>query len=189
MSPNTKTDANLKAAFAGESQANRRYLLFAGKADQEGQPQIARLFRAAAAAETVHARRHFEAMGVVGSTMDNLTAAVTSNTVNEAGSTRDNLTAAVAGEHYEFTKMYPAFIKEAEKEDNLRAQISFDRAKSVEQIHHKLFEATIKALEAKQPIKSESYFVCQVCGYTVAGEAPEKCPICGALRVRFTKVD
>ncbi|MDO8715532.1 MAG: rubrerythrin family protein [Dehalococcoidales bacterium] len=189
MSQNTKTDGNLKTAFAGESQAKRRYLLFAEKADKEGYSQIARLFRAASAAENVHARRHFEAMGTAGSTMDSMTAAVTSNTVDEAGSTKDNLTVAVTGEHYEFTKMYPSFTKEAEKEDNLRAQISFDRAKSVEQIHHKLFEATIKALEAKQPIKSEPYFVCGVCGYTVAGEAPEKCPICGALRVRFTKVD
>jgi rubrerythrin len=207
MSPNTKTDANLKAAFAGESQANRRYLSFADKADKEGQPQIARLFRAAAAAENVHARRHLDAMGRAGSDKDNtlsaadineasatkdkLTATVAAehNAIDEAGSTKDNLTAAVTGEHYEFTRMYPSFTKEAEKEDNLRAQTSFDRAKSVEQIHHKLFEAAIKALEAKQPLKDEPYFVCGVCGYTVAGEAPEKCPICGALRVRFTKID
>ena len=166
----SKTEGNLKTAFAGESQANRRYLFFAEKADKEGQPQVARLFRAVAEAETVHARRHFDAM-------------------NGGGSTSDNLKAASKGEHYEFTEMYPSFIKEAEKEDNLKAQMSFDRANSVEQIHHKLFESTIKALESKQPIKVEPYFVCQVCGYTVAGEAPETCPICGAPRSRFTHIE
>ncbi len=137
MASNTKTDGNLKTAFAGESQANRRYLFFAEKADNEGHPQIARLFRAAAAAETVH----------------------------------------------------PAFIKEAEKENNVKATVSFGRANSVEKIHHGLFEAALKALEAKQPLKAEDYYVCGVCGYTVAGEAPDKCPICGALRVLFAKVD
>lgn len=187
MSSNTKTDGNLKTAFVGESQANRRYLLFAEKAEQEGQPQIARLFRAAAAAETVHAKRHLDAMDVASRAIAE--ALANEGQPKSAQSTRDNLTAAAAGEHHEFTEMYPAFIKDAEKEEKLRAQISFDRAKSVEQIHHKLFEATIKALEAKQPLKSESYFVCQVCGYTVAGEAPETCPICGAPRSRFTKVE
>lgn len=202
MASNTKTDGNLKTAFAGESQAKRRYMFFAEKADKEGQPQIARLFRAAAVAETVHAKRHFEAMGRAGSNKDNtLTAAAqqekhaaeeldpTKDNLDEAVSTKDNLTAAVAGEYYEFTQMYPPFIKDAEKDDNLRAQVSFDRAKTIEQIHHKLFEAALKALEAKQPIKNEAYFVCQVCGYTVAGEAPETCPICGAPHIRFTQVD
>ncbi len=189
MAQNTKTDGNLRAAFAGETQAKRRYLFFAEKADQEGQPQIARLFRAASAAENVHARRHFEAMGAAGSTMDSMTAAVTNEAGGEAVSTKDNLTAAITGEHYEFTKMYPVFIKEAEKDDNVKAAVSFGRANSVEKVHHSLFEAALKALEAKQPLKTEDYYVCGVCGYTVAGEAPEKCPICGALRVRFNKVD
>lgn len=187
MSPNTKTDGNLKTALAGESQANRRYLLFADKADKEGYPQIARLFRAAAAAESVHARRHLDAMDVASRAV----AEALANEVqtNNAQSTRDNLMAATAGEHHEFTEMYPPFIKDAEREDNLRAQISFERAKTVEEIHHQLFNSTLKALEAKQPLKNESYYVCQVCGYTVAGESPEKCPICGAPRSRFTKVD
>ena len=170
MAANTKTDGNLKTAFAGESQANRRYLFFAEKADQEGQPQVARLFRAAAAAETVHAKKHFTVM-------------------NGAGATKDNLTAAVAGEFHEFSEMYPTFIKEAEKDDNVKAVVSFSRANSVEKVHHALFEAALKALEANQPLKAEDYYVCGVCGYTVAGEAPEKCPICGALRVLFAKVD
>ncbi len=166
----SKTEGNLKTAFAGESQANRRYLFFAEKADKEGQPQVARLFRAVAEAETVHARRHFDAM-------------------NGGGLTLDNLKAASKGEHYEFTEMYPPFIQDAEKEDNVKAQMSFERANAVEQIHHKLFESTIKGLESKQPIKVEPYFVCQVCGYTVAGEAPETCPICGAPRSRFTHIE
>lgn len=187
MSQNTKTDGNMKAAFAGEIQANRRYLLFADKASQEGQPQIARLFRGAAAAETVHARRHSEAM--------HETYRVAAETPASEGqpisvqSTKANLTAAIEGEHYEFTKMYPSFIKQAEEDDSVRAQMSFKRANAVEQIHHGLFEAALKALEAKQPLKDESYFVCQVCGNTVAGEAPEKCPICGALHNLFTKVE
>lgn len=187
MSSNTKTDGNLKTAFVGESQANRRYLLFADKADQEGQSQIARLFRAVAAAETVHAKRHLDAMD--GASRAVAEALANEGQTNSAQSTRDNLTAAAAGEYYEFTQMYPPFIKEAEKEDNLRARISFDRANSVEKIHHSLFEAALKALEANQPLKAEAYYVCGVCGYTVAGEAPEKCPICGALHTRFTKVD
>lgn len=187
MSPNTKTDGNLKTAFVGESQANRRYLFFAEKADREGYPQIARLFRAAAAAETVHAKRHLDAMD--GASRAVAEALTNEGQTNSAQSTLDNLTAAAAGEHHEFTEMYPPFIKDAEKEEKLRAQISFERANAVEQIHHKLFESTIKALEARQPLKDEPYFVCQVCGYTVPGEAPEKCPICGAPRSRFTQVD
>ncbi len=187
VSQNTKTDGNLKAAFAGESQANRRYLLFADKASQEGQPQIARLFRGAAASETVHARRHSEAM--------HETSRIAAETPASGGqpinvqSTKENLTEAIKGEHYEFTKMYPSFVKQAEEDDNVRAQMSFNRANAVEQIHHGVFESALKALEAKQPLKDESYFVCQVCGNTVAGEAPEKCPICGALHSRSTKAE
>ncbi|MFC1987988.1 rubrerythrin family protein [Chloroflexota bacterium] len=165
-----KTDQNLQGAFAGESQANRRYTFFAEKADKEGYPQIARLFRAAAEAETIHARNHFNALDGV-------------------GSTRANLLAGAIGEHYEFTRMYPPFIEQAEVEQNKRAQLSFEYANEVEQIHHGLFEKTLKALEASQPLKDEPYFVCPVCGYTVAGEAPEKCPICGTPGGRFKRVE
>ncbi|MFC1939817.1 rubrerythrin family protein [Chloroflexota bacterium] len=164
------TEKNLQEAFAGESQANRRYLFFADKADKEGQPQIARLFRAAADAETIHARNHFNAMDGI-------------------GSTRDNLTAAVMGEHYEFTRMYPLFIDKAESEDNRRAQVTFEYANEVEQVHHGHFEEALKALNEGQQLKDEPYFVCQVCGNTVAGEAPEKCPVCGAPRSRFKQID
>jgi rubrerythrin len=163
------TQENLKEAFAGERQANRQYLFFAEKAEKEGHPQIARLFRAVAEAETVHARNHLETMGSI-------------------GSTGDNLTVAVSGENYEFTKMYPAFIEQAKAENNERAEISFTYANKVEKIHHGLYQKTLDALEAEQKLKDEPYFVCQVCGNTVAGEAPEKCPICGAPRSKFKRV-
>jgi len=166
----SNTEENLQSAFAGESQANRRYLFFADKAEKEGYPQVARLFRAAAEAETVHARNHLAAMDGV-------------------GSTRDNLVAGAIGEHYEFTRMYPPFIEQAEAENNKRAQRTFEYANEVEQIHHKHFEEAIKAVEAGQQLGDEPYFVCQVCGNTVAGEAPEKCPICGAPRSKFKRVE
>jgi len=166
----SNTQENLKAAFAGESQANRRYLFFADKAEKEGQPQIARLFRAAAEAETVHARNHLEA-------------------VDGIRSTRDNLGVAVKGEHHEFTEMYPSFIEQARAEGNDKAQVSFDYANKVEKIHHGLYQKALKALEAGQQLKDEPYFVCQVCGNTVAGEAPERCPICGAPRKMFKRVE
>lgn len=165
-----KTEQNLQEAFAGESQANRRYMFFADKADREGYPQIARLFRAVAEAETVHARNHFNAMDGV-------------------GSTKENVMAASIGEHQEFTSMYPPFIDRAEQEKNKRAQLSFEYANEVEQIHHGYFEEALSALKAGQQPKDESYFVCQVCGNTVTGEAPEKCPICGAPRNQFKRVD
>jgi len=166
----SSTQENLQAAFAGESQANRRYLFFAEKAEKEGNPQIARLFRAGAEAETVHARNHLEAMSGV-------------------GSTRDNLKEAILGENYEFTKMYPGFIEQAESENNKRARISFGYANEVEKIHHGLYQKALEALEAGQQLEDEPYFVCPVCGYTVAGETPERCPVCGTPGNRFKPVD
>ena len=166
----SNTQENLGAAFAGESQANRRYLFFADKAEEEGNIQIARLFRAAAEAETVHARNHLR-------TMDGI------------GSTRDNLKVATEGEHYEFTQMYPGFIEQAKAENNSGAQTSFDWANKVEKIHHGLYEKALEDLEAGKKMKDEPYFVCQGCGNTVAGEAPDRCPICGAPRSMFNKVE
>ncbi len=164
------TQKNLQEAFAGESQANRKYLFFADKAEKEGHSQAARLFRAAAESETVHARSHLKVMGGI-------------------GSTKENLEAAAGGEHYEFTQMYPAFIEQAKSENNERAEISFTNANAVEKIHHGLYQKALEALEAGQQLKDEPYFVCQVCGNTVAGEAPEKCPICGAPRSAFKRVE
>jgi len=157
---------NLKAAFAGESQANRRYLAFAKKADMEGYPQIAKLFRAAAEAETVHAHNH---LGIIGEVMD----------------TKANLATAVGGETYEYTRMYPGFITEAETEGSKKAKWSFDVANKVEEIHAGLFT---EALEAMSKDQGQDYHVCSVCGNTVLGAAPDKCPICGAARDKFMPV-
>ncbi len=165
-----KTQQNLEEAFAGESQASRRYLFFAEVADKEGHPQIARLFRAAVAAETVHAASHLRAMGGV-------------------GGTKENLQAAISGENYEFSQMYPPFIEQAKAEANKKAEITFDYANKVEKVHHQLYQKALEALEAGQEMKAEPYFVCPVCGYTVAGEAPEKCPVCGTPGKMFKRVE
>ncbi len=164
------TSENLQAAFAGESQANRKYLFFAEKAQGDSQKQIARLFRATADAETVHAKYHLKVLGGI-------------------GSTKDNLKAAIGGEHYEFTQMYPEFIKQAEAEGSSRAKTGFDWANQVEQIHHRLYEKALKSLEGAEALRDEPYFVCQGCGNTVEGEAPEVCPICGAPKNMFKRVD
>ena len=166
----SNTQKNLEEAFAGESQASRRYLYFAEKADKEGYPQAARLFRAASESETVHARNHLDAMGAI-------------------GGTKDNLKAAAEGENYEFTQMYPGFIEQAKAEGNQKAEITFDYANKVEKIHHGLYNKALELLEAGQEAKAEPYFVCPVCGYTVAGEAPEKCPVCGTPGSKFKRVE
>jgi rubrerythrin len=166
----SNTQENLQEAFAGESQANRHYLFFAERAEEEGHPRIARLFRAVAEAETVHARNHLENIGGI-------------------KSTRDNLGEAISGELYEFTKMYPGFIEQARAENKKNAQISFAYANKVEKIHHGLYEEALKALETGQKLTDEPYFVCQVCGYTVAGEAPDMCPVCGAPIDDFKRVE
>ncbi len=164
------TSENLQAAFAGESQANRRYVFFAEKADETGQKPIARLFRAAAESETVHARNHLGIMGGI-------------------KSIQENLEAAVKGENYEFIEMYPAFIKQAKAKKNTGAERSFDWANKVEKIHHGLFQKAIEAMKSGEALPDKRYFVCQGCGNTVEGEAPEKCPICGAPRSMFKRID
>ena len=162
-----KTIDNLKEAFAGESQANRKYLAFAKKADEEGYPQAARLFRAAAEAETVHAHAHLAAMKGV-------------------GSTKENLQAAVNGETFEFTNMYPEMIKQARKEGNEEAAISFDNANRVEAIHADLYKKVLQNLGKEAKVV---YHVCLVCGNTVEGSAPDICPICGSPKSKFKRVE
>ena len=166
----SNTRDNLETAFAGESQANRKYLFFAEKADQEEYKQIAKLFRAAADAETVHARNHLKVMQGI-------------------KSTRENLLAARSGENYEFTEMYPEFIKQAEAEGNNKAKDSFDLANKVEQIHHSLFDAALSKIEKDAAIEEKPIYVCQYCGNTVEGEAPEKCPVCGAPKKLFKLIE
>jgi rubrerythrin len=164
----TKTDENLKAAFAGESQANRRYLAFARKAEEEGFTQVAKLFKAAAEAETVHALNHLRITGQIKSTLE-------------------NLGTAVSGETFEFKEMYPGYIETAKQEGNKQAAWSFDVANKVEQIHAKLYSKAIDALKNKKPMEQVDYYVCSVCGNTVEGAPPDKCPICGSPKEKFFK--
>jgi rubrerythrin len=163
----SKTIDDLKAAFAGESQANRRYLAFARKAEQEGYPQVARLFRAAAAAETVHAHAHLRAL-------------------DEIKSTTENLKAAIGGENYEVTSMYPEFIKDAEAENNKRALNSFTNAWEVEKEHEALYREALDNLGKEQ--EEYDYYICPVCGHTHPRSAPDKCPVCGAAGSSFERV-
>jgi rubrerythrin len=163
-----KTDENLKAAFAGESQANRRYLAFARKAEEEGFTQVAKLFKAAAEAETVHALNHLRITGEIKSTLE-------------------NLDTAVSGETFEFNEMYPGYIDAAKQEGNKQAAWSFDVANQVEQIHAKLYNKAIDALKNRKALEKVDYYVCGVCGNTVEGAPPDKCPICGAPKEKFFK--
>ena len=163
----SKTKKNLQEAFAGESQANRMYLAFAKKADQEGYPQAARLFRAAAAAETVHAHAHLRAMKGI-------------------NSTAENLKSAISGETHEFKEMYPKMIETAKEEGDKAAERSFSYANTVEEIHAGLYSKALEALEAPEEC---DYYVCSVCGYTCENEPPEKCPVCGSKPRAFSKVD
>lgn len=166
----SKTKDNLEFAFAGESQANRKYLFFAEKAEEEGQKRIARLFRAAADAETAHARNHLKVMQGI-------------------KSTRENLLTGIDGENHEFTEMYPDFIKQAETEGEKKAVDSFDLANKVEQIHHSLYQDALSSLDKGESMELKPFYVCQYCGNTVEGESPEKCPICGAPKRMFKLIE
>ena len=163
----SQSEKNLKEAFAGESQANRKYLAFAKQAEKEGYPQAAKLFRAAAEAETVHAHAHLRTLG-------------------EIKTTADNLKAAVSGETFEFKSMYPEMIKAAEAEGNKAALRSFTFANEVEKIHAKLYQ---KAIDNLDSLPEADYYVCSVCGYTCEDEAPDTCPVCSAKGKAFFRVD
>ncbi len=166
----SKTRENLESAFAGESQANRKYLFFAEKAESEGQKRIARLFRAAAEAETVHARNHLKVLQGI-------------------KSTKENLQAAISGENHEFTEMYPQFIDTGNSENDKKAVDSFDLANKVEKIHHSLYQEAISDLEKGTVREPKPFYVCQICGNTVEGEAPDKCPVCGASKQMFKPIE
>jgi rubrerythrin len=163
----SKTEQNLKDAFAGESQANRKYLAFAQKAESEGYAQVGKLFRAAAAAETIHAHAHLR-------------------TLKGVGSTADNLKEAIAGETHEFKSMYPAMIEEAKAEEQKAALRSFSYANDVEKVHADLYT---KALDNLDSLEAVDYYVCNVCGYTCENEPPDECPVCKAKKKAFFKVD
>ena len=162
------TQENLAVAFAGESQANRKYLAFAQAAEKEGYAQIARLFRAAADAETLHAHAHLRNMGGVGSTLE-------------------NLEAAVAGETYEYTEMYPPMVEQAKAEGH-RARTMLGFANEAERVHARLFAEALAALRAGKDLSKMDVYLCPVCGDVEFGEPPEKCPICGAPASRYQKI-
>ena len=162
----SKTENDLLEAFAGESQANRRYRAFAKQADKEGYPQVAKLFRAAAEAETVHAHAHLRTLGGI-------------------KGTADNLKEAISGETHEFKNMYPAMIDDAREEGNKNTERSFAFANEVEKVHANLYQ---KALDNLGALEEVDYYVCSVCGYTCEGEPPEKCPVCGAKSAAFFEV-
>jgi rubrerythrin len=161
---------NLAKAFAGESQANRKYLAFAKKAEEDGKPQVARLFRAAAEAETIHAHAHFRVMGGI-------------------KSTAENLEAAISGEGEEFQDMYPQMLTEAQAEGNKPAEFSFKNALAVEEIHHGLYSKALEAVKAGKDLPAGKIYVCPVCGNTVEGEAPDTCPVCGVAGDKFREID
>lgn len=164
----SKTNQNLQAAFAGESQANRKYLAFAKQAEKDGFPHIAKLFRAVAAAETVHAHNHFRIMGGV-------------------GTTEENLKAGIAGESYEITSMYPEFITEAEAAGEKKALNSFKWAWEVEKEHEQIFQQVLTNMGAN--IAGLDIWVCPVCGSTHIGVRPDRCPVCGTPGERFEPIE
>lgn len=164
-----KTNENLAEAFAGESQANRKYLAYGEAAAKEGLPQVAKLFRAVAAAETIHAHAHLRALGGV-------------------KTTAENLAAAIEGEAHEFESMYPGFIATAEQEGHRQALLSMKHANAVEQIHHGLFTDALAAVNDGKDLADESIHVCTICGHTVIGEAPDQCPVCKAKGTKYEEV-
>jgi rubrerythrin len=161
---------NLKDAFAGESQANRKYLAFAEQAAKDGFPQVAKLFRAVAAAETIHAHAHLRAMDGV-------------------KSTAENLAEAMDGEKYEFTSMYPPMVATAEAEGHKKAVRSMTHALEVEKIHYELFGEALKAIKAAADLKASAVRICPVCGHTVIGDAPDECPICKTKGEKYVSVE
>jgi len=163
------TKENLQEAFAGESQANRKYLAFAEKAEKEGFDQVARLFRAVAEAETVHAHAHLRCLDGV-------------------GGTPENLQAAIDGEGHEFQQMYPGFLAQAQQDGDKRTEISFKNALAVEEIHHGLYSEAAEAVKAGKDLDATAIYVCDICGNTVYGEAPDKCQVCGAPKTRFMEI-
>ncbi len=165
----SKTQENLKAAFGGESQANRKYLAFAKAAETEGRMNLAKLFRAVAEGETIHALKH---LGVLG----------------EVKSSVENLKAAIAGETYEIESMYPAFIEQAQEDGEGSAKVSFIGANEVEKSHQASFSKALEEIETGGDIEEKEYTICSVCGNLFEGEAPDVCPVCKFPKEKFYKI-
>ena len=169
MPTTTDTKENLKTAFAGESQANRKYLAFSRKAEKDGFPQVAKLFRAAAEAETIHALGHLAAMDAV-------------------GTTAENLKSAVQGETYEFTEMYPPMLAQAQK-DGHKAKTMFNWALKVEEVHADLYKKALKSVSAGQDLTRTDIYLCPVCGHLEIGKPADKCRVCGLPPEKFRRMD
>lgn len=165
-----QTKKNMEEAFAGESQANRRYLAFSQKAAEDGYSNIARLFRAVAESETIHAMNHLKAMGGI-------------------QSTRDNVEEALKGEKDEFTSMYPMFMDQAKRDANNDALKSFFWANEAEKTHGAFYEKALNALEDGKDLELKELYICSVCGYTVEGAPPDKCPTCGEGKDKFRMME
>jgi rubrerythrin len=164
------TADHLKEAFAGESQANQKYRAFAAKAEKEGLPNIAKLFRTTAEAERIHAAGHLASMEGI-------------------GSTAENLKSAIAGETYEFTEMYPPMLEQAKIEGHKSAARMFNYALTAEAVHAKLYALALAAAEAGKDLTEVSFYLCPVCGNIEFGNPPEECPICGLKGDKFMLVD
>ena len=162
------TQENLKEAFAGESQANQKYRAFAKKAERDGFPNIAKLFKTAAEAERIHAEGHFNALDGIGATVE-------------------NLKAAIGGETYEYTKMYPPMLEQAEKE-NHKAKRMFKYAVDAEEVHAQLYKLALAAVEAGKDLEETEFYLCPVCGHIEFGKPDDKCPICGTLASKYVKL-
>jgi len=165
-----KTKKNLQNAFDGESQANHRYLAYSNRAKDEGYPEVARLLGAIADAETVHALNHLKVMGLV-------------------DSTKSNIAKSLEDEREEIDKMYPEYVKQADKEENGRAKESFGHALAVERVHHQLLKEAQKMVDQGKDLEKKDLVVCPVCGNTIWGEIPDVCPICHTEKSKFEKIE
>ena len=187
------TTENLQEAFAGESQAHRKYLAFAKKAEQDGLAQVAKLFRAAAEAETVHAHAHLRVMGGkrcrAGAGAETVHAHAHFRVLGGVKSTAENVQAAIDGEGFEYKEMYPKFLAEAQSEGNKAAEVSIKNALAVEEIHYGLYSDALEKLNAGEDMAASAIVVCGICGNTILGDAPDKCPVCGAPQSKFEEVE
>jgi rubrerythrin len=164
----TTTQDNLQEAFAGESQANRKYTAYAQQAEKDGFANVARLFRTTAEAETIHALGHLAAMGGI-------------------GTTAENLKAAINGETHEYKEMYPPMVKQAEA-DGHKAKRMFTYAVKAEAVHAKLYQMALEAVKAGKDLKETEFYLCPICGHIELGRPPAACPICGAKADKFVQV-
>ena len=151
---------NLKNAFAGESQANQKYRAFAKKAEQDGFPNVARLFRTAAEAERIHAEGHLKALDGI-------------------GSTADNLQVAINGETYEYKEMYPPMFEQASADEH-KAKRMFGYALEAEAVHARIYAMALEAVRQGKDLTEVEFYLCPVCGNIELGKPTEPCKICGA---------